>query len=181
MADKLAAGEPMTKARFLETMRARRREWEDAIAAVGVERMTQPGFAGVWSVRDVVAHITAYERWMLEHMEAEQRGEKAAPSLLDDSDLERRNLAAHERTRHVSLDEVMADARSVWEALVQVVERTPEEDLIELLRAPGYVTHGWGRDTALWEAIEGLTYGHYEEHLPDFRAWAGEKDAATAS
>lgn len=175
------ADEAMTKARFLETMRAERRQWEDMIAAVGEERMTRPGFAGVWSVRDVVAHITAYERWTLEHMEAEERGEPAAPSLLDDSDLERRNLAAHERTRDLSLDEVMEDARRVWDGLMRAVERTPEEDLIDVVRAPGYVTRGWGRDTALWEAIEGQTYGHYEEHLPDFRAWAGEKDAASAS
>ncbi|HEU0027023.1 MAG TPA: ClbS/DfsB family four-helix bundle protein [Ktedonobacterales bacterium] len=181
MAGEPVADEPMTKARFLETMRARRREWEDAIVAVGVERMTLPGFAGVWSVRDVVAHITAYERWTLEHMEAEERGDQAAPSLLDDKDMERRNLAAHEQTRHLSLDEVMAEARRIWEALVRAVERTPEEDLIEVVRAPGYVTRGWGRDTALWEAIEGQTFGHYEEHLPDFQAWAGEKGAASAS
>lgn len=181
MADEATTGEMMTKARFLETMRARRREWEAAIAAIGAERMTLPGFAGVWSVRDVVAHITAYERWMLDHMQAEERGEQAAPSLLDDSDLERRNLAAHARTRDLSLDEVMVETRQIWEGLMAAVERTAEEDLIELVRAPGYVTRGWGRDTALWEAVAGLTSEHYEEHLPDFQAWAGGKDVGAAS
>jgi hypothetical protein len=180
MADELTAEEAMTRARLLETMRARRREWEEVIAAVGVERMTQPGFAGVWSVRDVVAHITAYERWMLDHMEAEERGEQAAPSVLDGRDLERRNREAHERTLGLSLDEVMAEAKRVWDGLLAAIERTPEADLIEALRAPGYVTRGWGRDTALWEAVEGMTFGHYEEHLPDFQAWAGGKDAAAA-
>ncbi len=177
------ADEAMTKARFLETLRTRRREWEDAIAAVGAERMTLPGFAGVWSARDVVAHITAYERWMLERMEAEERGEAAAPSVLDDKDMERRNMVAHEQTRDRALDEVMAEARRVWEGLVAAVERTPEEDLIELSRAPGYVTRGFGGDTALWEAIMGLTYEHYDEHLPDFQAWrekAAKRDTAAS-
>ncbi len=178
------ADEAMTKARFLETMRTKRQQWEDTIAAVGAERMTLPGFAGVWSVRDVVAHITAYERWMLEHMEAEARGEQTAPSVLDDKDMERRNMVAHEQTRDLALDAVMAEARRVWEGLIAAVERTPEEDLIELSRAPGYVTSGWGHDSALWEAIMGLTYEHYDEHLPDFRAWAEKaerKDEAAAS
>ena len=57
--------EAMTKARFLEKMRAERARWEAAIAAIERPRLTEGGFAGVWSVRDVIAHITAYERWTL--------------------------------------------------------------------------------------------------------------------
>ncbi len=125
------ADEAMTKARFLKTMRAERRQWEETITAVGEERMTLPGFAGVWSVRDVVAHITAYERWLLERLEAAARGEEAAPSVLDDGDMERRNLAAHELTRGLSLAEVQAEAQRVWSGLMKVAERASEAELIE--------------------------------------------------
>jgi uncharacterized damage-inducible protein DinB len=162
----------MTKARFLETLRERRRQWEDAIAAIGEERMTQPGFAGEWSVRDVVAHITAYERWLLEQIEAAARGEQAPLSVLDDSDMERRNRAAHEQTRALPLDAVMAEARRVWEGLLQIAERSSEADLIEPARAPAFVRKGWGESAALWQGIANLTYEHYDEHLPDFAAWA---------
>ena len=166
------ADEAMTKARFLETLRAERRQWEEAIAAVGEERMTLPGFAGVWSVKDVVAHITAYERWLLEWLEAAARGEPAAPSVLDDGDMKRRNLAAHELTRGLSLAEVEAEARRVWDELIAVAERTSEEDLVEVSRAPEFVRRHWDSDTPLWQGIANLTYEHYQEHLPDFRAWA---------
>ena len=164
------ADEAMTKARFLEAMRAERRQWEEAIAAVGEERMTLPGFAGVWSVRDVVAHITAYERWLLDQLEAAARGEPAAPSVLDDGDMEQCNQAAHELTRGLSLDEVMAEAQRAWGGLMAVAERASEEDLIETSRAPEFVRRRWGGDTPLWQGIANLTYEHYQEHLPDFRA-----------
>ncbi len=173
--------ETMTKSQFIATMRAERQQWQAAIAAIGRARMTAPGCAGVWSARDVVAHVTAYERWMLDALEALARGESAPPSLLDDKDMERRNLAAHELTRRLSLDAVEAEAQRVWDRLTQAVAATPAETLLDVSRAPAFVRRGWDDTTALWEAIAGLTYAHYEEHLPDFRAWAGATTTAPAS
>lgn len=172
--------EMMTKSRFVETMQIERQRWEEALNAIGLERMTLPGCAGVWSARDVVAHVTAYEQWMLDALDALARGEAPSPSVLDDGDMERRNLVAHELTRNLSLDEVQAEARRVWVRLRQAVEALPEETLIDVSRAPTFVRRGWSDTTPLWEAIAGLTYGHYEEHLSDLRAWSG-KAASSAT
>ena len=169
--------EEMTKGRLLETMRRERARWEAAIAAVGAggeTRLTAQGFAGAWSVRDVIAHITAYERWLLDNIKAWERGVPAARSVLAGKDLEARNHAAHAQTLSLSLGEVQAQARKVWERLLAAVERTPEVDLLELERAPTFVVKGWGKDTRLWEAIYGLTWEHYDEHHPNFAAWTKE-------
>ncbi|HEY7975861.1 MAG TPA: maleylpyruvate isomerase N-terminal domain-containing protein [Ktedonobacterales bacterium] len=172
--------ETMTKSRLQETMQAERHQWEEAIAAIGRARMTLPGYAGVWSARDVVAHVTAYEQWMLDALEALARGEAPPPSLLDDGDMERRNLAAHELTHHLSLDDVQAAADRVWRGLTQAVAGLDEETLTAVSRAPEFVKKHWDDQTSLWEAIAGLTYEHYEEHLPDFHAWVATATTSSA-
>jgi hypothetical protein len=54
----------MDKAAFLATLRAKHAEWEALLAEVGEARMVQPGVAGEWSVKDIVAHVTWGEREM---------------------------------------------------------------------------------------------------------------------
>ena len=54
--------ESMTKARLLDTMQAERVRWDGLIAQAGEERLTEPGVAGEWSVKDIIAHVTWAER-----------------------------------------------------------------------------------------------------------------------
>jgi hypothetical protein len=59
----------MTKARLLVELRAARNEWDTLMAAVGEERMTEPGAAGDWSVKDVTAHLTSFDQWFVKASE----------------------------------------------------------------------------------------------------------------
>lgn len=161
----------MTKRHLLEIMRAERERWEDALFAIGERRMTCPGLAGEWSARDVVAHTTAYERWLVAWLEALARGETPAPSPLDDADVARRERAAIEATRSFPLDLVLGDSWLTWERLSLAVERISEDDLEDASRAPLFVRKRWGAATALWQAIAHLTYERYREHIAAFQAW----------
>ena len=58
----------MDKQTFLDTLHGERTQWEALVAQVGEERMTQPGFAGEWSLKDVIAHIAVYYEHYREHM-----------------------------------------------------------------------------------------------------------------
>ncbi len=48
----------MSKARLLENLRTKRAEWDAVLAEVPEAQMTEPGAAGKWSVKDVIAHLT---------------------------------------------------------------------------------------------------------------------------
>jgi hypothetical protein len=52
----------MNSAELLDTMPTERARWEALLIEVGIEQMQEPGAEGQWSIRDIVAHITAYER-----------------------------------------------------------------------------------------------------------------------
>ena len=62
--------DPLDKQQFLNTMRSERRRWEAEFSGVSEERLCQPGAAGEWSVKDVIAHITWHEREMIGALQA---------------------------------------------------------------------------------------------------------------
>jgi hypothetical protein len=91
----------MTKAQLLAELRAARAEWDALMAQVGEERMTEPGAAGVWSVKDVVAHLTSYARWYANAAEAQLRGELSPPDGTEGMDFEQRNQEHQRREQHL--------------------------------------------------------------------------------
>ncbi len=52
----------MHKTQLLETLRIEREQWESLLAQIGEGRMTQPGVADEWSVKDIITHVMWYER-----------------------------------------------------------------------------------------------------------------------
>jgi hypothetical protein len=173
--------QPLTKSLLLETMREKRQQWEETLFAIGEARMLNSGLEGEWSARDVVAHAAAYERWLLEWLEATARGESARPSVLDDTDMWRRDQAAHKLTLAFPLDLVLGDSWLTFERLSLAVERIAEKDLEDVSRAPQFVRRHWGEQTSLGEAIACLTFEHYESHLPALRALVYEASMYCAS
>jgi hypothetical protein len=52
----------MDKLTFINKVQEAHEEWQSLIAEVDKSRMTESGLPGAWSVKDVIAHITWYER-----------------------------------------------------------------------------------------------------------------------
>ena len=163
---------PVSKTHLLETMRRWRKQWENTLFAIGEANMLcasdQPG---AWSARDIVAHAAAYERWLMEWLEASARGAEARPSALDDPNPRRRDRAALELTRAFPLDLVLGDSWLTWERLMMALERLSDEEISDPQRAPEFVRRRWGTDMSLGAAVASLTYEHYRNHLPILREW----------
>jgi len=71
---------PMTKTTLLETLRSKQAEWQALLAEVPADHMTEPGVAGEWSVKDIIAHLTYYERWIADRLHEQLRGEAYVPT-----------------------------------------------------------------------------------------------------
>ena len=48
----------MNRAELLDTIRAERGHWDAILTEIDEKRMSEPGIAGAWSVKDIVAHVT---------------------------------------------------------------------------------------------------------------------------
>lgn len=155
------------KSEVLATMRSEREAWEDLLSKVGASRMSEPGVEGDWSVKDVIAHITFYERSMAGRLEQAIRGEPITRAPLEDLELEERNRIIFEQSRPLTLEQVLRDSRSTFQRIYDATSRLSEEDL------NAYRLSGEELDEPLWEQITGDTYEHYHQHIPPLRKWLG--------
>src|SRR5207237_2743438 len=89
----------MDRATFLDTLLTWRARWEELLSRVGEARMEEPGVEGDWSVKDIVAHITWYEREMVGLLRGTLSGESDATWELP---LDERNAAIAEQERLAS-------------------------------------------------------------------------------
>jgi hypothetical protein len=157
---------PMTKAAILNDLRSARAEWDALIAQVDEARLSEPGMAGFWSVKDVVGHLTAVDRWNVNALLAHARGEPV-PALDEQlMELEERNSRHYEQNRQRPLPHVMQESRQVFQQLVDLLEAQPEEFLTQpqtFLGLPHRILVG--------QSLKDACADHYRHHMPDVRAW----------
>ncbi len=151
----------MNKTEFLQRQRRARTEWEALLGEVGPERMTRPGTAGYWSVKDVIAHVAWFEREMVGMI----RARALEGSELWDLDQDARNAVVYEQNRDRPLDDVLSEARQVYAELLPLLEGMSDEEYADPSRFRG-MPPGW----APWSVIAGNTWEHYEAHIPAIRA-----------
>src|SRR5712692_5489806 len=54
---------PTTKSALLWAMETGRSEWETLLFQIDEQALLEPGVEGVWSVKEIVAHIAGYEEY----------------------------------------------------------------------------------------------------------------------
>ncbi len=165
------------KATILKEIEEKHADMEALLATLDREKMTQPGVYGELTVKDVLAHLTAWERLMLGWLERSLRGEPAERFargyIISENDPEEvtnrimDNLNEHifKESSDKSLDEVMADFRSAHTDVVRTIEGTAESDLLDPDR------FAWRGGSPFWRAVGGNTFWHYQEHIDLLKAW----------
>ena len=133
--------------------------------------MGVPGAAGDWSAKDIVAHVTAYERGLVKWLEASLHGQALEFPDLDHPDVDRRNAAIFAENQERPLQEVLVDSAQVFQQLLDLTQWLSEQTLTDPQWTEWFVRPRWGESRALWRRIADDSYKHYHQHIPDFRAW----------
>ena len=124
--------------------------------------MTQPGVAGDWLVKDIIAHITWYEREMVGMIQARALVGSELWELTQDQ----RNVSIYEENRDRSLNDVLLEAEQVYEQLLKGLESLLDEDLInpsQFREMPS--------EWIPWKVLASNCFEHYHQHIPDIQAW----------
>lgn len=174
-------GDGETKDELLATLRAERAGWEALLEEVGTARLAAPGVAGDWSVKDVLAHLAAYQRawgarlrWAATGVPPTTREMFDVDSLPEDAGTwteDQQNAAIHAQYASLAAPVVLAMWRETFDRLTEGVAALPEEDLTTPGRFP------WADHRPLAEALAGDTYRHARGHAADVRVWLGRGDA----
>lgn len=154
-----------------EHLAARRLEWETLLAKIPPALLEKPGVEGQWSIKDIMAHIAYYERWLAGFLEAGMRGEEISLSDFDKLEMHTRNEQIYLLYRHRPLEEVLEDARQSYSRLVKAVMALNDEDFNPGSRFEKPIAAVWGEVFPLDECIGGDSFDHYTDHIPDIQNW----------
>ncbi len=162
----------LDKAALLETMETEYQALVDLLAPLDGQRLTTRGATGAWSIKDVLAHLTAWHTHLLKILQAAQQGREPAPPFghLADEEIERLNQRFYEAARARPLHEVWSAFRSTYVQVRAAVAALGEAALGDTRRFP------WLDGLALADYVAGDTYEHYQEHVQWIRAWLEATD-----
>jgi len=131
-------------------------ELKTQVALVPASRMDESGVVGPWSVKDIVGHITTWERATMQAISGYLPGQDIAALAWPDEDIDGFNMRTVEETKPTSLDELMADLDNIHNELLVFLDGLPDD----ALSVDDVVTR-----------IRVGTFDHYGEHTASIRQW----------
>jgi hypothetical protein len=165
------------KQALIERIRTEQALWEDFLAQVGEERMTQPGATDDWSFKDVVGHLNGWRTLTLAKLDVARRGDLQPPdppwpAHLDEDDeenVEQINDWIYNQNRDRPLADLLQESRQQFVTMAEIVEALPESVLFDPNR------FRWLKGYPLAAVVDG-SFGHFhEEHEGILRAWLAEQ------
>jgi hypothetical protein len=161
----------LDKAKLLDLMKAEYAFAARTLALVKPEQMKVGGVCGHWSIKDLIAHLTAWEQRLLKWVENGHKGiSLVIPEIgytwqqIDMLNEQRARIDSVRLLPH--LLEAMPKAQA---QVLAMVEALPEEDIFTETAFNKLFQY------RLLEAIAANTYEHYAEHLDQIRVWLSKQ------
>jgi hypothetical protein len=167
----------MNKAEFLKVFRSEHAKLETLLQAVGSERLEVAGVSGSYSVKDILAHLTAYNRALVNWLNAAQAGQVYVDPVVDQPDLDTRNAAVYARNKDRRPAAVREAFHQTLAELEACIDALSDEELNDAERTAWFVEPRWQRKQALWQCIANDSYEHHQQHIPDIKRWLAEHGA----
>jgi hypothetical protein len=169
MDDEADSARPKDKTELMQRIE---REWTALLLTVerlSPERMTAPD-AGGWSPKDNLAHLTAWEQFMIRyHLKGEaphlvMQVDEATYEGLGDDEM---NAILFERNRGRTVEQVLRDLHSSHSQVIAELEETAFADLLKQRDADD------PNRRPVIDGVIGNTYDHYREHRGVIEAHGG--------
>lgn len=145
-----------------------RTNMEGLLDKAGEDRLAQPGVTGEWSIKDILAHVTAWEERILAWAEALHQRTRPRPAPWPSGLSEEQvNAFIFEHNRARSLQEVLEHWRHVHQEIIYTVQSLSEEDLF------GHKVDWLNGSFA--DSVPGNSYEHLDQHANEIRSWIEAK------
>lgn len=159
------------KDHILAALRGQFERWEELLASLSEEQTTAPRFDLNWSIKDVLAHLWAWQQISLARMEAGALNrEPEFPKWIVESnedweeDADQTNALTFEKYHDKPWSEIHEDWRNGFMRLLDVGNEISEPNLL----ATGLYPWLGGYSLAL---ILIASYDHHQEHFDKLTAW----------
>ncbi|MBE3559533.1 MAG: ClbS/DfsB family four-helix bundle protein [Ktedonobacteraceae bacterium] len=154
------------KAELLQEMRSSYNAFKALLASLSPEQMTTPGVNDTWSVKDNIAHLSAWHHVALNRIQAMNQGTPRFP--LPGKTEDEVNEHFYQQNKARSLDDILAEFDTTYQQIENEVQSLSEEALHRPL--------AWRNDASILPTIAGNTYEHYAEHSQIIRDWLAQQE-----
>lgn len=152
----------MNKTDLLAAIRRDRAALDVLVARIDGAHMTEPVLEGGWSVKDVLAHIAAWEELCLTWLSIGVRAELTAGDEFG-AQVDALNARLYGENR----DRPLADIRDAYTTShAAIVAATNGLDDSALASRPAWAPHA-----QLWQIIDANSAEHYREHIDQLTRW----------
>ena len=142
---------------MLRTLDAAWAVLQESYADLPDAALLEPGAAGDWSVRDVLAHVNTWQDEALRHLPLIAAGGRPPPYATTYGGIDAFNAQMAERRRDMSLADVRRRLDQAHRLLVELIRSVPEDQLMG--------------ETRFRRRLRLDTYGHYRLHADGIRVW----------
>src|SRR5574342_401259 len=109
----------MDKSELLNGLHEEYRKWQALLDQIGPDHMDEPGVAGHWSIKDIVAHLTGWRRRTVARLQAAGRSELEPPApwpahLQSDDEI---NAWIHQSRQGYSFRYILYESHGVFQYL----------------------------------------------------------------
>jgi uncharacterized damage-inducible protein DinB len=157
--------DPRNKAELLERIEADRNALLKRLAALDEARFVAPLARGGWSVKDHVAHIAAWERYLAALLTGANRWtEMGLTGAPDQAEADFINETIYERNKDLSARQVYAAWDAAHRQVLDALAQMSDDDLMRPFSdyVPEAAGEGVSDPVVAW--VNGNTWGHYAEH-----------------
>jgi hypothetical protein len=155
---------PADKAELLANIQAGYDQMEALLASLSEEQVTTPGVNGSWSIKDNLAHLSAWQNYQAARQEGTLDGVEPpdpAPGCETEDEI---NEFYYQQYKDRPLAEVLTEFRASYQRVLAATRALSWE----ALNAP----FPWAGNSAPVGAYTmGNTYGHYELHREMIECW----------
>lgn len=131
--------------------------FKESYAGLSDTQLTQPGVAGNWSVKDILAHVTTWEEEALKHLPLIIQGGRPPRYSVLYGGINAFNAQMTEQKRDLLLSEVLRQLDETHRRLIGYIQSTPEEQSTQ--------------ETRFRRRLRLDSYSHYPKHAMAIRKW----------
>ena len=158
--------------RIISMLKVEFNQWEDVLAGLTEEQITAPQLPANLSIKDVIAHLMAWQQLSIARLEAAQLNkEPVLPNWLagsdpdSEEDLEQFNARIHETYHQQPWLSVYQDWRDGFLRFLKLGAEVPDIDLANTERYP------WLKGHSLFAVLQGSYEHHHDDHLEPLLVW----------
>jgi hypothetical protein len=130
---------------------------KESYAGLSDPQLTEPGVAGDWSVKDILAHVTTWEEEALKYLPLILQGDRPPRYSETYGGIDAFNAQMAEQKRILPLSATLRQLEETHHRLIDYIQNAPEEELKQ--------------ETRFRRRLRFDSYRHYAEHAEMIRKW----------